>query len=1130
MRERIADQEQRRRAILPDRSFIVQAPAGSGKTELLIQRYLALLACVDDPEEIVAITFTRKAATEMRGRIIGALDRAREGRAPEDDAAAVTRDLADRVLQRDASQRWELGENPGRLRVQTVDSLCGHLTRQLPLLSRFGAQPESVEDASDAYREAAAAALAHLDSGDEWSDSIAVLLGHLDNDLPRARGLIADMLERRDQWLEHVLDPRRDHLEAGLRHLVESTLRTARRSIPEQQREELFALLDFASTNLAAAEGDSPIASCSGLEEMPGPNAENRERWHGIADLLLTRDGNWRRRPDAGIGFPPASSGKAQAEASKAMKHRYSELLSRLAGYEGLRRIFDDVRHLPEAQYTDHEWPVVEALCRVLLLADAELSVVFAERGQIDFAGVTRAAITALGGDDDPTDLALYLDYQIRHILVDEFQDISVNQYQVLCRLTAGWTVNDGRTLFLVGDPMQSIYRFREADVGLFLETWEQARLGQVPLTPLSITVNLRSVPGIVEWVNATFAVLMPAVADSARGAVPHVPAQAYHSSLEADPVRVHPFLGDDSAEADRVLQIIEAAQQSDPDGSIAILVRNRSSLPAILDRLKRAARRFRAVEIEGLGHRPAIQDLLALTRALHHFGDRIAWLAVLRAPWCGLDVSDLTRLAAEGGDATVWECMADVRRTAALSEQGRVRVQHIREELEAIFSQRRRRRLRRWVESAWLRLGGPATLGERSDLINAATFLDLLDEFDVGGDLVDLDRFAGKVQELFAAPDTEADGRLQILTIHKSKGLEFDTVIVPGLGRGPRRDDPRLLLWAARADAAGHRDLLLAPGRSPTSEEAPIYDCLRRLDHERQEYEEGRLIYVAATRARSRLHLVGSAGYTATGEGTAVPAPRSGSLLAQLWPVLEPDFVQARAVGSGPDAALPAERPARVIQRLPAGWRAPQAAPSSAPAPDALIFEPLPVDGTIEFEWAGETIMHIGTLVHRYLERIAEEGVSAWNEERLIRERGRMNAQLVGLGVPGRELPGAAMQVEEALLNLLRDERGAWLFDDIHVDRRSEFGITGLHEGRLISVKIDRTFVEAGGVRWIVDYKTSRHQGRDVSAFLDREQERYAPKMQTYAALLSRLDPRPIRLGLYFPLLKGWREWAVEA
>ena len=271
MNKTVTDLEQRRQAISPERSYIVQAPAGSGKTGLLIQRYLRLLALVDHPEEIVAITFTRKAAAEMQKRIVLALAQARQASPPAADNERLTWDLARAVVARDAAQGWQLERNPGRLRIQTIDSLCAGLTRRLPVLARFGSQPGIVEDASPLYREAAANTLAQLESDAEWADDIAVVLAHLDNYLPQARDLLAGMLARRDQWLRHVArNNSREELEAALHHIVESTLHITRRTFPQRHEHEFLECLRYAAANVEPDHGASPLALCAGIDHLPG--------------------------------------------------------------------------------------------------------------------------------------------------------------------------------------------------------------------------------------------------------------------------------------------------------------------------------------------------------------------------------------------------------------------------------------------------------------------------------------------------------------------------------------------------------------------------------------------------------------------------------------------------------------------------------------------------------------------------------------------------------------------------------------------------------------------------------------------------------------------------------------------
>jgi len=206
------DRASRLRALEP-RSFIVEAPAGAGKTELLTQRVLKLLASVAEPEEIVAITFTLKAAAEMKHRILESLALAADptvvsaGLAPH---RRITLELSQRALAASAARGWNLLANPSRLRIMTIDALCASLSRQMPFLSRFGAQPRMAEDARLHYREAVRRILALLaedgaGEGDGFAEVVADGLRHLDNDAARLGGLLAAMLQRRDQWLRHAL-------------------------------------------------------------------------------------------------------------------------------------------------------------------------------------------------------------------------------------------------------------------------------------------------------------------------------------------------------------------------------------------------------------------------------------------------------------------------------------------------------------------------------------------------------------------------------------------------------------------------------------------------------------------------------------------------------------------------------------------------------------------------------------------------------------------------------------------------------------------------------------------------------------------------------------------------------------
>jgi ATP-dependent helicase/nuclease subunit A len=293
----------------------------------------------------------------------------------------------------------------------------------------------------------------------------------------------------------------------------------------------------------------------------------------------------------------------------------------------------------------------------------------------------------------------------------------------------------------------------------------------------------------------------------------------------------------------------------------------------------------------------------------------------------------------------------------------------------------------------------------------------------------------------------------------------------------------------------------------------------------------------VAATRARRALHLLGSVAV----EDERARAPVAGSLLKRLWPAIGGAFEEAAGVNTcpPPDAGGAAPRvPDGCLRRVPVDWCPPSPPPDLAMTvahadsladtlADFLAESAADRAGAaVEFDWAGETARHVGTVIHRALMEIARQGADAWDAARLARRRDAWRGMLASLGIPAPELPAALARVCESLERVVVDTRGRWLLDPGHQDARSELALSGVDGGELANVVIDRSFVDSDGIRWIVDYKSGRHEGGDNQAFLDREQQRYREQLERYARLMSLVDPRPIRLGLYFPALGGWREW----
>jgi len=1117
-----ADDDAARAAALdPSRSFIVEAPAGSGKTELLIQRFLALLATVDEPEQVVAITFTRKAAAEMRARVRRALD---EGAAGEGGAAPhrqTTLALARAAVARDVERGWALLAQPQRLRIDTLDAFNAWLAQQLPVLADGVAAARIVDDARDHYRRAARRTLAAVAAPGELGQSLRVLAREFD-DLEQLERLLALLLGRREQWLERFAtgDPAalRPVLEGALRRLVDDALAALEPLAEPATFTELRAALRQVASHATSDKLRAAAAIWLEVDRTPPLTSTGLRSWQGAAAFLLVQNGGWRRQLSKREGFGPDHP---------AERARCERLLERLGANEPLRHALEAAKALPEPRYTDAQWRQLGALRVVLLHLATELKVEFAETRKIDFVELGLAARRALGLVDEPSELLLALDRRIQHLLVDEFQDTSQSQVQLLELLTAGWERGDGRTLFLVGDPMQSIYRFRDADLSLFLEA-KQRGINDVRLEPLTLVRNFRSAPAIVDWVNRTFADVFPREDRIAEGAAAFRPSVATRAADADQLVHVLGSLGADPyAESERAVEIIGAELARDAGQSIAVLVQSRSHLAGLRERLRPHDWPVHAVEIDALSEQPVAQDLLGLSRALAHLDDRIAWLAVLHAPWCGLTWADLHALCADA-PGTVWDLAHDAARVARLGADGRARLLATLARLEVAIAARPTSSFARWVERTWRALDGPACLDHDDELRAADQFFALLAREESHGDLGDPVRLERALADIQLQGDAPREQGIEIMTMHRAKGLEFDTVIALGLGRDPPSDDAQAVYWLERVAVDGTKDLLLAPALADEESER-LTDFVRRADRGRARAERARLLYVAATRARQRLYLSWQLPQLR-------PEPKPGSLLHFIWPLSGASPTVDTAERAEPEVIVPVLRRFASVEaaaartgraKAPASEQLalPFAAPAVGAAPDGGT-APGPVRP--EFVWASRTAAHVGTVVHRHLQRIAETGLDATTASAIDGRAGAFAEELRLLGVETREIPTAVERVSAALRSAIGDRHGRWVLG-AREDACSEITLT-LRSGDVLEhIRLDRTFV-ADGERWIVDFKTSRHEGGDRAAFLDSEVERYRPQLDRYAAALAAIDTRPVRVALYFPLLAELRSWRPAA
>jgi len=1138
-----ADADARATAVQTTGSALVQAPAGSGKTTLLAQRYLRLLATVDAPERILALTFTRRAAEEMRARVIGALEAGGFAECPV-PLNRQTWELAVAARRHLRSLGLDLERHPSRLRIETIDSFNAWLAAQLPIISGAGGRLTLIDHARPLYEEAARRALLH-DRGDNFGKAVERVLAVGDQRWTPLVDLIVAMLPQRDRWLPFLaghLHAAAEIDEAQLAHvrarfdedlglLVQRELARAHRVLGGEILAALGPCLCAAARNLGATREDFVPwrADVSPL----GTDLPDLGRWRAVAAVLLTGGSKIRKRVDKNLGFPPTCAEKGVIQA-------LLEELERKDSAADVVAALCTVRDLPEPRYGDPDWERVRDVAQVLVLAAAELDAVFREQGTVDFPAVSMTALRALGTAEAPTDLSLRLDYRLQHLLLDEFQDTSATQLDLVQQLTAGWQRNDGRSVFCVGDPMQSIYGFRQAEVRAFLDLAENG-LGAVQFDVQRLSSNFRSDPSVVTWVNDCFEQILPRRDDRERGAIafrPSTPAIAPSGECDAR-VSLRGF-GSVADEANAVAQTVAGCRERHPEWRIAILVRARTHAREIAHALRARGTAFRAVEIEPLQDRPAVRDAVMLACALLHLGDRIAWLAILRAPWCGLTLADMLTLGRS--HPLIWDALNDAAVLERLSEDGRSRVARLRGVLDAALAVQTHTRMARWIERSWLALGGPSCAKDARELDQVRAVFARLRELERQG-LPDSAALAQRFSDLYA--DDGAECGVEIMTIHKAKGLEFDCVIVPALHRHNRVAGGPMLLMHPFARSG--RDGLVMAARPPIADrdnKRELFAFLRRQASEAAHLEAERLLYVACTRAKHQLHLTATVGLRvdpdwsgepievqeepeeAASNGEARPAdgaklwaPFKGSLLRVLWPTQRASF----AVREPPAEALPDEDLAGLrggpLRRVPRGWAPRRQVPLQADLPLASLAREEPV----VFDWAGETARRVGILVHAELQSLD----LGRHDETTVRSReGHFKRWLALHGVPDEHLDGAVASVIAALLGVHRDARARWMFKTGYRDDMREHALSGLWRGEVVRAVFDRSFIDEQGTRWVIDYKTSEHSGGGREAFLDLQVERYRPQLERYAALARRLGPEPVRVALYFPLMRAWREW----
>ena len=1035
--------KQREAVATRGRDVVVTAGAGSGKTRTLTARYLALLEEGLTPRAVVAVTFTEKAAREMRNRI----------------RARVSEWVHDARSGEDCPRWAAIEADIDTARIGTIHSLCAEILRAHPVEAEVDPAFEVLEEGLAAAWKAQA-----VEDGLAWASGEESLVPVLRAFAPRQLReglihLIAFRLDALESFAGEALMDRWDRtLAARLREFTDG--------------EEVSGAIE----HLRQLEKDGA------LEHDAGPKLASQvqqllEAWGALAEALAQPEllgaiGHLARVRDPGLDKRAGKrDGEAKACIDRIREHYDAQVehwLGSLKDPEGLVRAEQVLRAL------------VPGLHRLLAKADEFYLRARQQDNALDFDDLEDKAVRLLERED----VRRRWRSEVQAVLVDEFQDTNERQRRIVEALSGARDGQHGG-LFVVGDAKQSIYRFRGADVTVFVRV-EQAA-GRIGGEVLHLSETFRAHPRLVDALNGLLAPVMDAGAARRAYQVDFEELEAVRNreSAKMAPPFVEMLIGEGaSAEESRSLaaaalarRLGELARAGAAWDDMALLFRASTSFPEFERALEEAGIPFVTVAGRGFYDRPEIRDLLNLLRAVANPRDDLAMAGLLRSPAFGLSDSALFRLRwPQAGGEPVSFRRALQSGLGALGEGEQARAERARGEVERLATMANRVSVGELLKDlldntpfgAALRA---APAGERLQ----RNVDKLLQDAHASG-IVRVEDFLEYIVTLKAAgvregeAPSEAQGAVRLMTVHKAKGLEFPVVVLADASRRAPADYSRILL-------SREMGVVARPGRR-TEEEPLSYRLAKAMEREEEQAEEQRLLYVGATRAKEMLIVIGYRG-----------GRRGGSWFSLLEDTLPPDAIAAAGVATPVVVTLPGtggQIALRTVHEAAAATQRPARARPSPPDDAALepLYRPVP-EGTLEVSddklpfleaarqrhegilaaRAREDATLVGNLVHLAIRRRIFPGDARLHPllEAAVREAGRLEPA---------EAAGHIAHVERLLARLRADARWA-AFERARQYHEVPFSLT--HREGFASGYIDLLVEDGLGVWQIVDFKTTR-------------------------------------------------------
>ncbi|NGO51225.1 double-strand break repair helicase AddA [Allomesorhizobium camelthorni] len=1126
--------ERQAKASDPQHSVWVSANAGSGKTHVLAQRVIRLLLEGTDPSRILCLTYTRAAAANMSNRVFSSLSS--WTMLGDDELAQRIEDLDGRKPDAEKMRRArrlfaQALETPGGLKIQTIHAFCESVLHQFPLEANIAAHFEMLDPAME--QTLFATARREMITGAAAGN-------------PELAEAFAAVLERGGEW--------------GLDMLLQEIV---------QKRDSLRILIDAAGGDPAPYEAlfsefdFTPEDSAEGIASMawplPGFPLEFFERFATDAEEVDARSVIKDILPDAVLAFAETDPVRRLQLLARGFLKGDGEPYA--TGRLFTKRLLARLPDLPQryAEATDAIMAACDRLALFRMLEGTRAALTIADwliaryeqlkagRGFLDFNDLITRTVRLLARQDAGPWVQYKLDKGIDHILLDEAQDTSPDQWNVVKRLAeeffAGFGARDNvhRTVFAVGDEKQSIYSFQGAAPESFAETGhefsQKIRGANGSFERVGLTWSFRSTSDVLAAVDLVFA------SEQARRGLSHDPDPPGHKAIrdnEPGYVEVWPSVGAaaieepedwreaiDHAQAPAVRvaeqvaatiqdwirsgEIIEGTGKRLSAGDVMVLVRKRDRFVHALARsLKNRQIPVAGADRLSLPGHIAVKDMIALGRFLIQPEDDLSLAAVLRSPVFALSEDDLFALAAGRGKG--------LSLAASLRKHGEtdIRLGLIAEKLDAWAGEAAFKPVFEFYSGVLGRDGVRrrmiARLGQEAG--------DILDEFlnfclaEERAGLPGLEAFLATLES--AGPDIKREmdqtrDEVRIMTVHAAKGLEAPVVFLVDGGAAPFSEQhlPRLVPFEPRGELR-HVKAYLWRSSADIANGVSREAALRIRERADDEYR--RLLYVGMTRAEDRLIVCGYHGKRGQND-TTWHAIVSGALGGSVHSEERPhpaggDPVRRFRVSTGPATGFAAEAaaekqrtvveiPPRLFENLPPSEALPKPlSPSGASVLIDETREPVisgrsPVlDPDVEPGFA----IARGIALHKLLQMLPTLPAAESNAA------GRRYLERAGAGWPAGEREAALASVEA----ILASPRFSPLFAE---GSRAEVSVMGRlkvrGKERAVSGTIDRLAITAGEVQ-IVDYKSNR----PAPQTLDAVPPAYIVQLALYRALLALLYP----------------------